>query len=105
MMNREKDNSTFPLGVETVRVINDGGLGIYYNLGRGPTQFQSSGVRPVLSLEVFPDPLSLANSRLNADVRNGKTIQNRSLNTQAKYSAKCLVKPVIKNSTKTLKWI
>lgn len=54
MMNREKDNSTFRLGIETIRVINDGGLGIYYNLGRGPTQFQPFGVRPVLSLEVFP---------------------------------------------------
>jgi hypothetical protein len=50
---REKDNSTFRLGVETIRAINDGGLGIYYNLGRGPTQFQPYGVRPVLSLEVI----------------------------------------------------
>src|SRR5271170_5922163 len=42
---------TFVLGYETVTPINDGGLGIEYNLGKGPTSFQHGGIRPVLSLE------------------------------------------------------
>jgi len=42
---------TFVLGYETVTPINDGGLAIEYNLGKGPTSFQHGGVRPVLSLE------------------------------------------------------
>jgi hypothetical protein len=49
---RERDNTKFLLGVETVTAINDGGLGIWYNTGRGYTQWQPGGIRPVLSLEV-----------------------------------------------------
>lgn len=52
---RERDNMKFLLGIETVNAINDGGLGIRYNAGRGRgnVQWQPRGtVRPVLSLEV-----------------------------------------------------
>ena len=48
----ERDHTKFILGVETVTAINDGGLGVRYNLGRGYTQWQPGGIRPVLSLEV-----------------------------------------------------
>lgn len=52
---RERDNTKFLLGVESVNAINDGGLGIRYHAGpgRGLVQWQPAGtVRPVLSLEV-----------------------------------------------------
>jgi hypothetical protein len=39
--------------VETITAINDGGLGIRFNTGRGYTQWQPGGIRPVLSLEVL----------------------------------------------------
>jgi hypothetical protein len=44
---------TFFLGVEKVVSINDGGLGIRYNLGQGFVDWEYGGVRPVLSLEVI----------------------------------------------------
>jgi hypothetical protein len=43
----------FQLGVETVRTISDGGLGIQYNAGAGWTNFQPGGIRPVLAVEVI----------------------------------------------------
>ena len=52
---RERDHMKFLLGIETVHVINDGGLGIQYNAGkdRENVQWQPRGtVRPVLSLDV-----------------------------------------------------
>jgi hypothetical protein len=49
---RERDNTKFVLGVETIIAINDGGLGVRYNTGHGYTQWQPGGVRPILSLEV-----------------------------------------------------
>ena len=48
----KKDTMRFTLGVETILPINDGGLGIRYNIGQGYTQWRPGGVRPVLSLEV-----------------------------------------------------
>jgi hypothetical protein len=45
------DNMKFMLGCETVNAINDGGLNIRYNLGKGDIDFRLGGVRPVLSLE------------------------------------------------------
>lgn len=53
LITRERDCTKFHLGVETITAINDGGLGIWYNPGRY-VQWQPSGIRPVLSLEVFP---------------------------------------------------
>ena len=41
----------FTLGTETVNPINDGGINIRYNLGKGDIDFREGGVRPVLSLE------------------------------------------------------
>jgi len=52
LSSRERDSMTFRLGMETVRPINDGGLGIRYNLGTGFVDWQPGGTRPVLSLEV-----------------------------------------------------
>ena len=51
--NIRADTTTFFLGVESVHAINDGGFGIRYNIGGGPTYFRPTGVRPVLSLEVL----------------------------------------------------
>lgn len=46
------DNMKFILGCEIVTAINDGGLGIRYNIGKGYTDFRPfGGIRPVLSLE------------------------------------------------------
>jgi len=45
------DTMKFTLGCETVTAINDGGLNIWYNLGKGDIDFRLGGVRPVLSLE------------------------------------------------------
>lgn len=42
----------FLLGVETIVTINDGGLGINYIRDRRQIQWQSDGIRPVLSIEV-----------------------------------------------------
>lgn len=42
----------FLLGCETVIAIDDGGLSIRYNTGKGHTNFQLGGIRPVLCLEV-----------------------------------------------------
>src|SRR5436190_14541973 len=42
---------SFFLGCESVKAINDSGLGIRYDLGEGQRIFQQGGVRPVLSLE------------------------------------------------------
>jgi len=49
---RERDQMKFKLGMETVTAINDGGLGIRYNIGNGFVDWQPGGIRPVLSLEV-----------------------------------------------------
>src|SRR5947207_10672764 len=38
--------------METISAINDGGLGIRYNIGDGPVDWQPGGIRPVLALEV-----------------------------------------------------
>ena len=45
------DSMKFTFGYETVNPINDGGLSIRYNLGKGDIDFRLGGVRPVLSLE------------------------------------------------------
>jgi hypothetical protein len=45
------DSMKFKLGCETVNAINDGGLSIRYNLGKGNMDFRLGGIRPVLSLE------------------------------------------------------
>ena len=45
------DSMKFKLGCETVSAINDGGLCIRYNLGKGNIDFRLGGIRPVLSLE------------------------------------------------------
>ncbi len=55
----ERDNTKVRLGMETITAINDGGLGIRYNAGRGPVNWQPGGIRPVLSLEVLLCVLSL----------------------------------------------
>jgi hypothetical protein len=69
-MFRGSDSTKITLGKEVVKVVNDGGLGIYYHRGRGftrwnydPPQRDSSGVtrkrrklaksKPVLSFKVF----------------------------------------------------
>jgi hypothetical protein len=49
----KEDRMKFVLGVETITSINDGGLGIRYNLGQGFVDWQPGGVRPVLSIEVI----------------------------------------------------
>ena len=49
----------FLLGLETITAINDGGLGIRYNAGRGLTQWQPGGDRPVLSLQVMNELYSM----------------------------------------------
>ena len=45
------DSMKYTLGCETVNPINDGGLNIRYNLGKGDVDFRLGAVRPVLSLE------------------------------------------------------
>ena len=57
--------------------MNDGGLGIHYNLGEGQTAFQHGGVRPVLSME--------AKRRKS----NDGTILNFPGNTPVKSLRKC----------------
>jgi hypothetical protein len=42
---------SFFLGCESVKAINDSGLGIRYDFGEGQRMFQQGGVRPVLSVE------------------------------------------------------
>jgi len=42
----------FMLGVESVRVISDGGMILRYNDGLSWTNFQPGGNRPVLAVEV-----------------------------------------------------
>jgi len=49
--NSAVDTMKFTLGCETVMALNDGGLNIRYNLGKGDIDFRLGGVRPVLSLE------------------------------------------------------
>ena len=56
-MNSKSDRTKFLLSVETITAINDGGLGIRYNIGNGNVQFQPGGIRPVLSLEVSYPPV------------------------------------------------
>jgi len=51
-MRRYRDDMKFQLGVESIRAISDGGLGIQYNAGDGWTNFQPGGTRPVLAVEV-----------------------------------------------------
>lgn len=57
LMNSKSDRTKFLLSVETITAINDGGLGIRYNIGNGNVQFQSGGIRPVLSFEVSYPPI------------------------------------------------
>jgi len=49
---RQRDTTKFRLGMETISAINDGGLGLRYNIGDGPVDWQPGGIRPVLALEV-----------------------------------------------------
>jgi hypothetical protein len=53
LISSAKDSTKFVLGLETVRAVNDSGLGIQYNLGDGFLDWQPNGIRPVLSLEVL----------------------------------------------------
>lgn len=48
---RQRDTTKFRLGMETITAINDGGLGVRYNIGDGPVDWQPGGIRPVLALE------------------------------------------------------
>lgn len=102
MMDSEKDdNSTFRLGVETIRVINDGELSIY-KPDRGPTQFQSFGVRPVLSLEEFPFIFLLLISGQTTTLEMGKWSRTPLWVCWANILWNA--KSVTNNSTKTLRW-
>ncbi len=78
LIDSENDHTRFFLGVEGINAINDGGLGIRYNLGKGFVQFQPGGIRPVLSLEVSPSLIYslLNNARPNDGGRLKKTMSN-----------------------------
>ena len=56
---RPKDTMKFRLGLELISAINDGGLNLRYNAGRGVVQWQPGGTRSILSLEVIR-PLIIA---------------------------------------------
>ena len=75
-MDSKSDHTKFCLGVEGITAINDGGLGIRYNIGNGNVQFQPGGIRPVLSLEVSYLPLLKLTSWQNDDGRPGKMTSN-----------------------------
>ena len=50
--------------MQTITAINDGGLGVRYNTGDGPVDWQPGGIRPVLALEVLIYT-KVSNSRRN----------------------------------------
>ena len=52
LTHRYRDTTKFRLGMQTIIAINDGGLGVRYNTGEGPVDWQPGGIRPVLALEV-----------------------------------------------------
>lgn len=52
LTHRTRDSTKFRLGMQTIIAINDGGLGVRYNTGQDPVDWQPGGIRPVLALEV-----------------------------------------------------
>ena len=71
---RHRNTTKFRLGMQTIIAINDGGLGVRYNTGEGPVDWQPGGIRPVLALEVLISALLyLINSRPNEDAPTKRT--------------------------------
>ena len=52
LTSRKHDRTSFKLGNQKIKVVNDGGLGIIYNTGQMDVEWQSGGGWPVLSIEV-----------------------------------------------------